>query len=377
MSADASNDFFEFCPSLLFVADERGTLLHWSKALTERFRSRLTHNPTLASLAAPDDSEAVTGFLRTLAESELPVSCRFRVPDEGEGHTQVRCEARRAPNGSIHGVIEVVPPADADDDADDDGDLLAARVERKLLRTIMDTLDIVLWAIDTTGKFIYHDGKAVTTAGVTPGQYLGKKVFDLYPLDLHAPIADALAGKPSHDTSKAHDICWETWFIPLANTAGETEYCVGLSLDVTNVVRTELELKRQLATIQDQQRAILELSAPLIEVWDKVLTVPLVGTIDNERANDLIERLLVEVGRANVRFAIVDLTGVDALDTATASHILRLLDSLRLLGVEGLITGISPRVAQTMAGLGIDLGVVTTRRTLRNGLRYCMEALRA
>ena len=115
----------------------------------------------------------------------------------------------------------------------------------------------------------------------------------------------------------------------------------------------------------------------MINVWDNVLTVPLIGVMDAQRANELIERLLTAAGRSATRYVILDLTGVDALDTTIAGHILRLLQSLRLLGVEGLVTGISPQVAQTMVGLGVELEDVRTFRSLRESLRYCMKTMYA
>jgi rsbT co-antagonist protein RsbR len=367
MATAPSTDFFEYCPGLLFIADARGTLTHRSKALSERFGARLEGDATLASLAASDDGETVGEFLRALATSEEPATCTLRIPDGGSGYTQVRCQARRAPDGSLHGVLELGLATDEES--------RQSRIERKLLGSIMGALEIVAWAVDTDGIFVFHEGKALATAGLTTGQFLGMNIFELYPPELVDPIRAALAGTPSTYKSEAHGVHWETWNLPLKNPDGGIEYCVGLTMDITPAIQTETELRRQLETIQVQQRAIHELSAPLIEVWDHVLTVPLVGTIDTQRANELIERLLVQVSRAGARFAILDLTGAEALDTATASHILQLLDSLRLLGVEGMITGISPTVAQTMVGLEINLGRITTRRTLRDGLRYCMSKL--
>lgn len=99
------------------------------------------------------------------------------------------------------------------------------------------------------------------------------------------------------------------------------------------------------------------------------------GSIDADRANDITERLLAEASRSHVRLAILDLTGVEILDTSTVNRLLRLLGSLRLLGVEGLISGVSPQIALTMVGLGIELASVRTHRSLREALNYCMVAL--
>jgi rsbT co-antagonist protein RsbR len=200
-------------------------------------------------------------------------------------------------------------------------------------------------------------------------------IFDLYPPEMVAPVRQALGGTPSEHVSEAHGVHWRSWSIPVRGDSGEVEHVAGLTLDISTSVNTKLELERRLATIESQQRAIHELSAPVISVWDNVLTVPLIGVMDTQRANELIERLLTAASRSGTRYAILDLTGVDALDTAIAGHLLRLLQSLRLLGVEGLVSGISPQVAQTMVGLGVELENVHTFRSLRESLRYCMKAM--
>ncbi|PRQ01288.1 STAS domain-containing protein [Enhygromyxa salina] len=367
MTADALSEYFEHCPGLLFIASADGVIDRCSRSLARRFESRLSEAATLASLAADGERETVEAFLGALAETDEAVTCVFGVPDQAGGTTKVRCEARRSSTGSIHGTLEPVAATGAGS--------AELEIRQTLLRTVMDTLDIVLWAVDPTGKFVFHEGKALATAGLTPGQFLGMNVFDIYPPAATAPIQEALYGTASHYKSEVHGVNWETWNIPLKNEAGVTEYCAGLTLDITATVKSQAELEHQLQTIQEQRRAIQALSAPLIEVWDKVLTVPLIGVLDDEQTNKLIERLLAEVSRSGAAYVILDLTGVEALDTSIASHILRLLASLRLLGVEGLVTGVSPYVAQTMVGLGVELGSVGTHRNLRDALRHCMRAL--
>jgi len=117
------------------------------------------------------------------------------------------------------------------------------------------------------------------------------------------------------------------------------------------------------------------MSIPIIQVWDNVLTVPLVGVVDSMRAAELMEKLLAEVVRTRAGFAVLDLTGVDTMDTGTASHMLRLVSALRLLGTEGILTGIQPSIAHTMVGLGLEMGSVKTLANLREGLQFCMDRM--
>lgn len=363
MATHTLDEFFERYPSmLLFAADAAGVLSNQTRAFTERFGARASRGETLASLAVAHEREKVESFLRELATAEGPRRITFTTP-EGDGHASVRCEAQRGPTGTIHGALELLGQAEP-----------TSRVERALLRTIMDNFEIVLWAVDSEGKFVYHDGKAVLTSGLEPGQLLGQNIRLIYPPELLAPVEVTLAGRAHHYTSENYGVHWESWHHPLKDEAGATEFCIGVSLDVTESVLARREIERQLETIRGQQRAIHELSTPLIQVWDHVLVVPLIGLMDEERASELTERLLAEVARSAVHFAILDFTGVEALDGAIAAHVLKLVSSLSLLGAEAMITGVSPRVAQTMIEQDIEFGATRLHRTLREALRDCMKA---
>jgi rsbT co-antagonist protein RsbR len=371
MSLDLDS-VLDHTPGLLFIADASGTLLRHSKAFAARFGAHLQDKQHLGALAGPDQGASIEAYMAELAGSDGPVTRDLQLRESDGSPARVRCVARRAADGMIHAQLEILAEKAPETTA------TTARIEHALFRAIMKTLDIVLWAVDSSGKFVFHDGKALAQAGLTPGQFLGMNIFELYPPDMVSTIREALQGKTSAPTiSEAHGVHWQSWNIPLQDATGKVDHVAGLTLDISNSVRTKLELERRLVTIQDQQRAIHELSAPVINVWDNVLTVPLIGTMDNQRANELIERLLGAVGRSGTRYVILDLTGVDALDTSIAGHLLRLLLSLRLLGVEGLVTGISPQVAQTMVGLGVEFENVRTFRSLREGLRHCMRAMYA
>jgi rsbT co-antagonist protein RsbR len=363
MSLDLDS-VFDHAPGLLFVSDAEGKLLRRSKTLVARLGARLQHDSSLVALVGPDERATIEGLLAELAGSDDSVTRVLHLPE------QYRCVARRAPDGLIHGQLERL--------ADEAPELTtAARIEHSLFRALMETLDIVLWAIDRTGKFVFHDGKALATAGMQPGQLLDLNIFDLYPAEMMRQVKQALEGTPSSDASEVHGVHWQSRYIPVRGPTGDIEHVAGLTLDISEAVRSNRELEHRLETIENQQRAIHELSAPVINVWDHVLTVPLIGMMDTQRANELIERLLTASSRSGTRYVILDLTGVDALDTSIAGHLLRLLQSLRLLGVEGMVTGISPRVAQTMVGLGVDMENVRTFRSLRESLRYCMKAMYA
>ena len=138
-------------------------------------------------------------------------------------------------------------------------------------------------------------------------------------------------------------------------------------------MRAEAELRTKIALIEEQRHAIHLLSVPLLHVGPRALAVPLIGKLDDERAARLTERLLQAISVMSIRFAVVDLTGVESLDARTAAHLGQLFQAVRLLGGAVLITGVQGDVARAMIHEGIDLTGVRIERHLRDALRWCQQ----
>lgn len=159
--------------------------------------------------------------------------------------------------------------------------------------------------------------------------------------------------------------------VPVRASGGRTLAAL-VARDHAEAARFEEELQRRFL----QQEALsASTSTPIIQVWDDIVTMPVVGLVDSVRAADMKTALLELVSRTGARFAIVDLTGVDTVDTATADHLLKVMRAVQLLGARCVITGIQPSVAQIIVGLGLDLQDVITLRSLREGLRFCLRRL--
>lgn len=153
----------------------------------------------------------------------------------------------------------------------------------------------------------------------------------------------------------------------------EREQALALSAQFeSDYRRIEEELRQR---VEAQQDAIHSMSTPIIQVWDDIVTMPVVGLVDSVRAADMKNSLLETVARTGAKFAIVDLTGVDTVDTATADHLLKVMRAVGLLGARCVITGIQPSVAQIIVALGLDMQGVITLRSLREGLKYCMRTM--
>jgi rsbT co-antagonist protein RsbR len=122
--------------------------------------------------------------------------------------------------------------------------------------------------------------------------------------------------------------------------------------------------------IADQAEQLLELSTPVVKLWEGVVAVPLVGTLDSARAQVVMERLLQTLVDTSSPYAIIDITGVPAVDTQVAQHILKTVVAARLMGADCIISGIRPQIAQTIVALGIEFGDIATKASLADALRY-------
>jgi len=128
--------------------------------------------------------------------------------------------------------------------------------------------------------------------------------------------------------------------------------------------------------IEKQQVSLQELSTPIIKIWDGVLTLPVIGVVDSRRSEEMMESLLTEVVDTQSKCVIIDITGVDVVDTKTADHFLKMVKAIKLLGAECIITGISPEIAQTLTNIGVDLSQIKTLRNLQDGLREAFALIR-
>jgi rsbT co-antagonist protein RsbR len=128
--------------------------------------------------------------------------------------------------------------------------------------------------------------------------------------------------------------------------------------------------------IADQAEQLLELSTPVVKLWEGVVAVPLVGTLDSARAQVVMERLLQTLVDTGSPYAIIDITGVPAVDTQVAQHILKTVVAARLMGADCIISGIRPQIAQTIVALGIEFGDIATKASLADALKYVINRTR-
>jgi rsbT co-antagonist protein RsbR len=146
-------------------------------------------------------------------------------------------------------------------------------------------------------------------------------------------------------------------------------------LDKLGLFTTEVYQKTQAEVIARQQQEMLELSTPVVKLWEGVLALPLIGTLDSARTQVVMESLLQKIVASGAETAIIDITGVPTVDTLVAQHLIKTVTAARLMGADCIISGIRPAIAQTIVHLGVDLGSITTKASLADALSLALKRL--
>ena len=144
-------------------------------------------------------------------------------------------------------------------------------------------------------------------------------------------------------------------------------------LDQLGLLTVEAYQATRQEIIERQQQELLDLTTPVVRLWDSIVALPLIGTLDSERTQVVMESLLDSIVENEAAIAIIDITGVPTVDTLVAQHLLKTVAAARLMGAECIISGIRPQIAQTIVHLGVDLGDVVTKATLAEALKIALK----
>jgi rsbT co-antagonist protein RsbR len=175
------------------------------------------------------------------------------------------------------------------------------------------------------------------------------------------------AGRDLYGVHKdGHEIPVEIGLNPLVTEEGT--FVIASIIDIT--ARKQAE-----ETIARQAQEILEVSTPVVQMWEGVIAAPLIGTLDSQRTEQFMERLLQRIVETNSPVALVDITGVPTIDTQTGQHLIETVTAVRMLGAQVVLTGVRPALAQTLVHLGIDLSHVITRSSMSAGVRVALDIL--
>jgi rsbT co-antagonist protein RsbR len=176
-------------------------------------------------------------------------------------------------------------------------------------------------------------------------------------LSIKHPMFAAIRGELSKNSNEMFDEIWNA----------------NVMLDKLALFTTEAFTTAREDLISRQQEELLELSTPVVKLWDGILALPIIGTLDSARTQVVMESLLQAIVQTNSRFAIVDITGVPTVDTLVAQHLLKTITAARLMGAECIISGVRPQIAQTIVHLGIDLSDVITKAKLSDAFALALQ----
>jgi rsbT co-antagonist protein RsbR len=179
----------------------------------------------------------------------------------------------------------------------------------------------------------------------------------MFIFSIKQPLFTAIRESLGKDATAMADEMWLT-----------TEIVDGLGL-----YTSEAYLKAREETIRRQQEEMLELSTPVVKLWEGILALPLIGTLDSARTQVVMESLLEAIVQTNSRVAIIDITGVPTVDTVVAQHLLKTVTAARLMGADCIISGVRPQIAQTIVHLGINLLDITTKATLSDAFSIALQ----
>jgi PAS domain S-box-containing protein len=250
-----------------------------------------------------------------------------------------------------------------------------------LVQVLVDSIkDYAIILLDTEGKVLSWNAGAERLKGYKAEEIIGQHFSRFYPPEDLAKGKTTMELKAAKEEGRFEDEGWRVrkdgsrfWanvvITALHDKSGELRGYGKVTRDLTE--RREADER-----IRKQAQEILEMATvPVVEVWKGVVMVPLIGTLDSQRTQQLMERLLNRVTETASPFALLDITGVPTIDTQTAQHLIETISAVRLLGAEVILTGVRPAIAQTLVHLGIDLSSVITRSSLTAGLSMAFQLL--
>lgn len=256
-----------------------------------------------------------------------------------------------------------------------------------LFHDVFESPPLTMFLIDVGEDGIFRSARMNSTGEVYTGRpssaWAGRMMDELFPPEYAHVLEERYrttvsAGTPQifeEELSFPSGAIWSrTVYAPVRDQTGRVHRILGLSFDITAQKRQELEAQEEQGRLIEHQTEMLaELSTPLLQLSDRVVIMPLVGSIDTRRAQQILETLLTGVADHGADFAILDITGVTIVDTQVASHLIQTAQAAKLLGAKVILTGIRPEMAQILVSLGINLDSVVTLNTLQMGVAYALH----
>jgi rsbT co-antagonist protein RsbR len=370
-------------------------------------QDELRRDPSLLlTQTVPEDRARLEQQMAASMQTLAPTSWTGRV-DHGEGRVrwiETLTNVEREADGRLlwWGQVTDVTERKKMEQALVESEAARARSEA-LYRQVIDALPVGVMVANQAHEFlVFNPAQQRFTGGLLQDD--GGDVSGAYGLFM----ADGKTPLPTEDTGLARGLRGEALeeevvmrnprlagetrmhvvWTPLRDANGAVFASLGTAQDITLQRALEGELRtrnEELAAseeakttlIERLRRAVDELSNPILEVGDGVLAMPLIGIVDSHRTADMVRLLLAEVARTQATFVIIDLTGVELVDTTTADHLMKLMRKVEVVGAQCVLTGIRSAVAETLVDIGVDFGRIRTLRNLKHGLREALRMTRS
>lgn len=354
--------------------------------LVNEFAAHLMQHPVDRIIGSPDHEVVASPYLERWRENEDYVIANGQLSETEEVFTTPQGEAVQ------HALTFPI--------YDDEGAIYAVggfaidvterrRFERELQRStallqgIIDNVPSLIYVKDPDGRFLVVNRTTATIMGVPPDQVIGRLHKELSPPEMVEPwqAVDQKVIQTGTVLEREEDVPLEdgihtylTINFPVADEKGGIYATGGITTDITRFKQAERERTAlQEQVIQAQRAALRELSTPLIPIDDQVVIMPLIGTIDSSRAQQVLETLLNGVETHRARIAILDITGVQIVDTQVANALIHAAQAVQLLGAQVVLTGIQPGIAQTLVQLDVDMRGIITHGSLQSGIAYAQR----
>ena len=253
---------------------------------------------------------------------------------------------------------------------------IAAPDYQLLVDSLVDTEVIML---DREGTILTWNHGAARLKGYSGAEAIGQNVSVFYqPEDLES----GLMQRELHQALESGRYAGEGWRLRKDGSRFWANVVIspvwdgnGEHIGFVKVTRDETERIERDRLLQRQRDEILELSTPVMQIWDRVLVLPIIGTLDSVRAARLTENLLQRIASDQAAIVILDISGVPMIDTAVAQHLFKTIQGAQLMGAQSIISGVRPETAQAMVHLGIDIGTVKSRSTLSDALQLAFRMI--
>ena len=374
------------------VIDPDGTIRYQSPSAEQIFGYNADEN--LGKIASdfvhPDDAPAVIEALAELAEqpgAAISMQCRYRAEDDS--WRLMECAARNcADDPLLQGII--VTSRDITDVSREEE---AEGRREEYYRALVENKSSDILVIDAAGSIQYESpsaemqGQQVTGLEAT-GQVDINSFEFVHPDDLETVTQgfNELLQNPGSTVIgdcrvKFKDGSWHHLEVTSTNLL-DNPSVGGIVLsrrDITDRKEAEAKLRESESKLKDilanLRKSHEELSTPVVQIWDHILALPLVGVLDTHRAKQVMDVLLTKIMETRAQVVVIDVTGVDTMDTQVTNHLIQTAQSTRLLGAECVITGVKPEVAQAMIHIGADMAKLATKRDLQEGLKHGLNMI--